>query len=218
LHTVFISYASNERKLADTLCSTLESRGIKCWIAPRDVAPGKNYGEEIVDAIGASRALVLMLSSSANVSAQVLREAERAVGKNIPIVTFRVEEVEPSKQLEYFISTYHWLDGIGSDFDAGSDKLADAIKRLVSSPQGQLSVATARRSTHEAMPAHAKKKGPFFYWLGWLLMVPLGAVIFAEVVFHDVLSHSSPTLVGVSALGLAALGVFLLRSSRRRNR
>ena len=187
-------------------------------MAPRDVAPGKNYGEEMVDAIGASRALVLMLSSSANVSAQVLREAERAVGKNIPIVTFRVEEVEPSKQLEYFISTYHWLDGIGSDFNAGSDKLADAIERLVSSPQGQLGAATARRSTREGMPDHAKKNGPFFYWLGWLLMVPLAAVIFARVVFNDVLSHSDPTFVTVAAVALAVVGVFLLRSSRRKNR
>lgn len=211
MHVVFISYASNERKLADALCSTLESRGIRCWIAPRDVAPGKNYGEEIVDAIGVSRAVVLMLSSSSNTSAQVLREAERAVSKNVPIVTFRIEEVEPSKQLEYFISTYHWLDGIGSDFEASSRELADAIGHLVSSPQGQPGAATARRSTYKTMPAAVKKRRSFLYYLGWVLIAPAAALIICNV-----LSGQSVFMFGILvALVLALVGAVLLFFSRR---
>jgi hypothetical protein len=41
--TVFLSYASRDTDIANTVCRELESRGIRCWIAPRDVAPGALY-------------------------------------------------------------------------------------------------------------------------------------------------------------------------------
>jgi hypothetical protein len=37
---VFISHSSNDRATADAICAHLESAGIKCWIAPRDIEPG----------------------------------------------------------------------------------------------------------------------------------------------------------------------------------
>ncbi len=38
------------------------------------------------------------------------REVERAIHKQIPVLPFRIENVLPSKSLEYFLSTQHWLD------------------------------------------------------------------------------------------------------------
>jgi hypothetical protein len=40
---VFLSYASRDTEVANTVCRELESRDIRCWIAPRDVAPGALY-------------------------------------------------------------------------------------------------------------------------------------------------------------------------------
>jgi hypothetical protein len=37
---VFISYSHQDKPTADAACATLEAEGIRCWIAPRDVAPG----------------------------------------------------------------------------------------------------------------------------------------------------------------------------------
>jgi TIR domain len=37
---VLISHSSKDRATADTICAHLESAGIKCWIAPRDIEPG----------------------------------------------------------------------------------------------------------------------------------------------------------------------------------
>jgi hypothetical protein len=48
---VFISHASKNFKLADEIRSRLESIGIECWIAPRDIPLGSSYGEEITNAI-----------------------------------------------------------------------------------------------------------------------------------------------------------------------
>jgi hypothetical protein len=36
----FISYASADSATASAVCAALEREGVKCWIAPRDVAPG----------------------------------------------------------------------------------------------------------------------------------------------------------------------------------
>ncbi len=68
---VFISYASGDKTVADQACATLEGRGIRCWIAPRDARPGINYGASIVDAIDASSVLVFVVSSRAIASPHV---------------------------------------------------------------------------------------------------------------------------------------------------
>ena len=46
-HDVFISYSSKDKPVADAACATLESSGVRCWIAPRDVAPGVAYAESL---------------------------------------------------------------------------------------------------------------------------------------------------------------------------
>jgi hypothetical protein len=56
-HDVFISHSSNNRTVANAACAALESIGIRCWIAPRDVLPGRSYSGEITRAIQQSRAL-----------------------------------------------------------------------------------------------------------------------------------------------------------------
>jgi hypothetical protein len=33
-HDVFISYAHQDRTVANAVCATLEAHGIRCWIAP----------------------------------------------------------------------------------------------------------------------------------------------------------------------------------------
>jgi hypothetical protein len=45
-HDVFISYSSLDKAVADAACAALEAYGIRCWIAPRDIVPGKEWGEK----------------------------------------------------------------------------------------------------------------------------------------------------------------------------
>jgi len=111
-HDVFISFSNNDRLTADAVCSTLEGRGIRCWIAPRDVQTGRNWSEAIVSAMKSSRLLVLIYSASANNSSQILRELERAVHGGIPILPFRIEDVVPTKDIQFFIGACHWLDAL----------------------------------------------------------------------------------------------------------
>jgi hypothetical protein len=107
---VFVSHSAKDKVLADSVVQTLEESGIKCWVAPRDIPPGGSWAKSIVDAIRECKLFVLVFSSNANDSPHVLREVERAVHNRVPIVPVRTEDAVPAGDLEYFISTPHWLD------------------------------------------------------------------------------------------------------------
>ncbi len=113
------------------MCARLESRGIRCWIAPRDVAPGANYGGVIIDAIQGSRVMVLVLSSNANASLHIPNEIERAVSYGVAILPFRIEDVKPAKSLDLFIGSVHWLDALTPPLDRHLDRLADSVSKLL---------------------------------------------------------------------------------------
>jgi hypothetical protein len=130
-HDVFISYSSKDKPAADATCAVLESKGMCCWIAPRDITPGQDWGETIVDAIHGSRAMVLVFSASANLSQQIKREVERAVNAGLPVIPLRIENVMPAKSLEYFLSTPHWLDAFTPPLERHLNYLAEVIRHIL---------------------------------------------------------------------------------------
>lgn len=128
---VFISYASENRRIADAVCHFLEARGIRCWIAPRDVPQGCEWAAAIVDAIAACRIVVLIFSSHANDSPIVRREILLAVNKEVIIIPFRIENVFPKKAMELFISANHWLDAITPPVERHLNRLAESVAKLL---------------------------------------------------------------------------------------
>ena len=127
----FVSYSSTDKVTADACCAVLESAGVRCWIAPRDVRPGTEYGEAIIDGIDQSRLMVLIFSSSANKSRQIHREIEHAVNKGIPIIPLRIEEVAPTKSMEYFIGAIHWLDALTPPIEKHLQQLSETVKVIL---------------------------------------------------------------------------------------
>src|SRR5688500_18290140 len=130
-HDVFISYCSEDKPIADAVCATLEAKGIRCWIAPRDILPGMDWGEAIIDAINGSRVIVLVFSSNANDSQQIKREVERAVSKGLPVIPLRIENVAPARSLEYFIGPVHWLDALTPPLETHLQNLAEIVRLLL---------------------------------------------------------------------------------------
>ena len=143
-HDVFISHSSKDKTIADAACVCLESRGIRCWVAPRDIVAGVDWGSSIIDGINGTKVMVLILSSHSNVSKQVLREIERAAHRGMPVLPLRVEDVTLSKSLEYFLSSSHWLDAYKGPLKQHLENLAnntaillekrDAVHPLSDSP------------------------------------------------------------------------------------
>ena len=112
---IFISHSSSDVKEATRICEYLEKNYINCFIAPRDIKVGASYAEELLDGIDNSKILLLMLSNESNSSPHVLREVERAVSRSIPIVVYKLEFVELSKSMEYFLMTNQWREIKKSD-------------------------------------------------------------------------------------------------------
>ena len=48
---LFVSHVHEDRTAALEIVDELERRGVPCWIAPRNVRPGKPFDEEIADAL-----------------------------------------------------------------------------------------------------------------------------------------------------------------------
>ena len=133
-HDVFISHSARDKPYADAMCAKLESRGIRCWIAPRDIAPGMEWGAALVEAIEGARMMLLVFSSQANASPQISREVERAVHKGVIVIPVRVEDVRPTGNLEYFLSTPHWLDAITAPFERHLEDIANSAKYWLERP------------------------------------------------------------------------------------
>ncbi len=131
-HDVFISYAQEDKSVADAVCAKLESKNIRCWIAPRDIPPGKNFLEAIIEGIEDGKVVVLIFSSFANKSPHVTRELTNAVNKGRVIIPFRIEDVIPSKSMEYLISIPHWLDAITPPLDAHIEILTNTVENIIS--------------------------------------------------------------------------------------
>lgn len=150
-HIVFISHSSADKAIGEEVCRFLEENGISCWIAPRDVTPGKNYGAAIVDAIDECSVFVLILSHDSNKSGQVAREVERAASNNDVIIPFRVEDVQPSRNLEFYVSAAHWLDASTKPLSKHLDQLVKAIKDW--QQNGVVSQEPAAALSSEAAPS-----------------------------------------------------------------
>jgi adenylate cyclase len=133
---VFISYASQDKGVAESVCRALESAGLACWIAPRDVVPGESFAGAIVHAIDATRVIVLVLSEHAADSQHVLREVERASSKRHPVIALRLDLTPLPADFEYFLNTSQWLD-------ASTTGVRRALPKLVEAVRGAMAQASA---------------------------------------------------------------------------
>src|SRR5262245_54788224 len=135
-HEIFISYAVEDKAIADAVCEAIEREGIKCWYAPRDVDYGRDFEESIVDAISMSRLIILVLTSHSNSSAHVKREIQNACIEevSVPVLPFRVEDVPLNKALRYYIGSVHWLDAITPPLEPHLRLLVEHVKARLPKP------------------------------------------------------------------------------------
>jgi hypothetical protein len=186
-YDVFISYASPDKTVADAACARLESAGIRCWIAPRDVVAGRPYGEAIIDAIHEAKVMVLVFSSNANLSDHIPKEVERAVSNGVAILPFRIQNVAPGKSLDYFIGSVHWLDAMTPPMEKHLDNLAATVQKLLPTTIGTRRVAPAHPTvmSHRDAPgadaqrADVSRKG-IYVGIGAVVVLLLALVTYFE--------------------------------------
>jgi TolB-like protein len=140
---VFISYASQDAAVANTLVEALERHGLRCWIAPRDVKAGAQYADAIVRALAGAKAFVLVLSEHAIASAHVGREIERAAAKRRPILAWRIDAAPLTPALEYFLGESQWIEAHSGKTEAAYARLIDAMRDHERSAPTYIATATS---------------------------------------------------------------------------
>ena len=157
-HDVFISHSSINKQVADAICHALEENGVRCWVAPRDIPPGSNYGAEIIKGIRECSIFLLVFSTESNTSAAVHKEVERAVlGYNKIIIPFRIEDIPMCDSLEFFLTDVQWINAL-VDYSthwldvypdtAIFDELIAAVKKTMGMCEEEKSLTSASYSAN----------------------------------------------------------------------
>jgi predicted ATPase len=146
---VFISYSHKDKPVAEVLCAALENAGTRCWIAPRDIAPGMDWPTAISNAIAESRIMLLVFSAASNASKDVSRELSLASDSNLIILPFQIDSITPEPGKQYYLARTHW-------FVATNPPTHEQIDSLISYTKAYLPeyAATAQpRASRHNLPA-----------------------------------------------------------------
>ena len=96
--------------------------------------------------------MVLVFSEAANNSDEIKKELSLASRYRVPVITLRLEDVEPSDAFAYELSTRQWIDA----FD-GWDKSIDSLVNRIGHLLGAEPVITA-----DAVPAFRRSAAPLW--------------------------------------------------------
>ena len=129
MHDVFISYSSDDKDIANEIKYVLENNGLKCWIAPRNISSGKNYLNEIADAIKSTKIVVLVFSESSQNSKYVINEVIMAFTYKKDIISFHIDDAKPNSIMEYYLKVAQWMYA-DSDYKDKLGNLSEDAREL----------------------------------------------------------------------------------------
>jgi hypothetical protein len=112
---IFISYASTDQAVAETICDAFQ--------------------ESIVRAIRAARVMLLVFTSNANNSDEIKKELVLAGRNRVTVLPLRVEDVVPNDAFAYEFATRQWID-LFKDWEREIDRLGAQIDVIIAASKG----------------------------------------------------------------------------------
>lgn len=125
-HDVFISYSSQDMEAAQAICHVLEQNEIRCWMAPRNIPPGTDYGDVIDEAIKSCKVVVIVYSEKAASSPWVTGELNVAFEEQKIIIPFRLDKTPLKGQTRVMLNQRHWIDAY-PDYQTKFNDLVKAV-------------------------------------------------------------------------------------------
>ena len=122
-YDLFLSHSSKDTEIANKVLDFLESKNIKCWMAPIDITPGRKWAEGIIEGIEQSRAFLIILTKNSNKSKHVQREVDCADQNNLILYCLMTEKIKMVKSLVYYLKTVHWIDAVGKSLEEEIEEL-----------------------------------------------------------------------------------------------
>lgn len=129
-HDVFISYSSQNMDTAQAICHVLEQNNIRCWMAPRNIPPGSDYGDVIEEAIKACKVVVVIFSETAATSQWVKGELNIAFEEQKIIIPFRLDKTPLKGQNRVILNKTHWIDAY-PDYKTKFNDLVNAVAQAI---------------------------------------------------------------------------------------
>lgn len=126
-HDIFISYSSVDKVAANAICHVLEQNKLRCWIAPRDIPPGAEYGDLIDEAIKHADVVVIIFSETSSTSSWVKGELNIAFEEQKTIIPFRLDSTPLKGQNRVILAHKHWIDAY-PDYETKFVDLVNAVK------------------------------------------------------------------------------------------
>ena len=204
---VFISHSTKDKEIADTIRQHLESAGLDCWIAPRDIEPGTDWTEGIMHGIVSSQIFVLIFSTHSNDSEHVRREVGQAFSLRLPVIPFRTDGVEARHGLRYFLDSVQWLDASNPPLERHLPVLTERVRALLNGEQPSVLHPIAEKGLKPAgYSATRQRKG----WLALISVIGVAAIV-VGVWFFAVANRKTneanpiPVAVAVPAKSIAVL-------------
>lgn len=150
-HDAFISYAKDDKETVDAICQALEDNGLRCWYAPRDIPIGADWDASLMEALSASRVMILVWTTHSDQSKQVKREVALALDEiGVTVIPYRTEAIDPSK-LRYYLSGIQWFDASTPPPEANLRRLVEQVK-IALPIVGQLLVSEEERLKRAETP------------------------------------------------------------------
>ncbi len=106
---VLLAFAPADRFAADTVRNALTGAGLTCDIAPQD----GTARSAIVAAASVPRALVIVHSRASVGDVAILRVAEAAAGRRLPMLVVRLDDTKPASGLRTFLRGMPSIDAAG---------------------------------------------------------------------------------------------------------
>lgn len=109
---IFISYSTQNSKIAFQLVDYLESCNVKCWIAPRNIASGHDYTDTIDSAIKHCNGFILIFSEHSAKSVWVKKEVTLAISEKKNIIPFKITNTDTDGGMNFMLNNLQWIVGV----------------------------------------------------------------------------------------------------------
>ena len=159
---LFVCFSSKDEPIAREVVDSLEASGLKCWISLRDVLPGQNYQEAIVQAIELANGIVFLFSEHSNKSQEIRKELSIGGGINVPVFPLRLSPIAASGALRYELAIRQWID-IFPHRQQALAKVAQTIKDTIDQSEAGAILAAPNRppaAVSQAVPERSAARGP----------------------------------------------------------
>ena len=123
----FICHSSKDAAIAQRIVEKLESNGISCWIAPRNIPPGLTYSASIINGIKNAAFFIFIFTKSSNESDAVINEIENASALKIRIIPLKMDDLAYSDSLEYYLRSKQAINAFNRSLDTAVAELVQHI-------------------------------------------------------------------------------------------